>query len=148
MAIDHHRPEDESYELYAKKNQCLVNLKQIGYEGKSKLMPASVLSAILFDYILKKQGMKKGLVTYDANIPLDTFLDAAILGDWLSSKQKAKMLLKIIDLDTAKIINFISNCGTNALYFLSIAESLNQVKKKYNTGHGMPCPYMAHNFIR
>ncbi|EFK97752.1 hypothetical protein LDC_0194 [sediment metagenome] len=132
MAIDHHWIEEDQKAFAA--NKKLVNLQEVGFTGtESKYLPASLLSAILFDYILKKKGIAEGLRENPGEVPMSAIIDGAILGDmYYDEKTPPQEGFLVRDRQSAQIIWLLAECGQTGLDIVLNVRTPDKLREVYD----------------
>ncbi|MFC1643643.1 hypothetical protein ACFL1F_01010 [Chlamydiota bacterium] len=112
-----------------------MGLEEVGFNGsESRYMPASILSTILLDYILRKKGVNRELAPAQI-VYLEALLDGAILGDMAYSNEGSQEGFSILDADAAEIIRFLSECGQEGLNVILEFDNLDGVRPFYDGAH-------------
>jgi hypothetical protein len=119
MAIDHH-PLQKNEKKNARENPRLVNLEQVGYKWNirrdSRFMPASVLSAIVLDHVLRRRGVKRGILAGIEPETLDALLDGGIRGDSSEpSEDSPNKGFRVLNDTVADAIRYVSEIGRDGL---------------------------------
>ena len=127
----------ENQKQFSLTNKKLINLKEVGYKGDllndSKFIPASVLSAIVLDYTLKKMNISRGLLSVTEKDYLNAMLDGGIKGDSAEpSDEFPDKGFKVLNEPYANAIKYISEIGNQGINLI-LNSSLEDILSKYQT---------------